>query len=121
MTTPRTSIAAVQETVARECGVTVADLRGPRRMRRIAHPRQIAMALARELTGASLPEIGRQFGRDHTTVLHGCRNVARLCIEKSSFADKVQFIRTEIPIRGWKAQSEAAMAVGLFLTRMGSL
>jgi chromosomal replication initiator protein len=51
-----------------------------RRSRNIARPRQMAMALTKELTEHSLPEIGDAFGgRDHTTVLHACRKIAELC------------------------------------------
>jgi chromosomal replication initiator protein len=57
----------------------VADLLSKRRSRSIARPRQLAMALSKELTGHSLPEIGDAFGgRDHTTVLHACRKIADL-------------------------------------------
>lgn len=53
-------------------GLSVRELRGPCRERRIAHPRQVAMALCRDMTQASLPYIGSKFGGlDHTTVLHG--------------------------------------------------
>jgi chromosomal replication initiator protein len=57
----------------------VADLLSRRRSRSITRPRQMAMALAKELTNHSLPEIGDAFGgRDHTTVLHACRVVKEL-------------------------------------------
>ena len=66
----------IQRTVAEYFKIRVADLLSKRRSRSIARPRQIAMALAKELTSHSLPEIGDAFGgRDHTTVLHGCRRV----------------------------------------------
>jgi len=59
--------------------VRVADLLSKRRTRSIARPRQVAMALSKELTNHSLPEIGDAFGgRDHTTVIHACRKVAEL-------------------------------------------
>jgi chromosomal replication initiator protein len=59
--------------------IRVADLLSKRRNRSIARPRQVAMALAKELTNHSLPEIGDAFGgRDHTTVLHGCRRITAL-------------------------------------------
>ena len=59
--------------------VRLSDLSSKRRNRSIARPRQIAMALAKELTSHSLPEIGEAFGgRDHTTVLHACRKVTEL-------------------------------------------
>ena len=66
----------IQRTVAEYFKIRVADLLSKRRSRSITRPRQIAMALAKELTNHSLPEIGDAFGgRDHTTVLHGCRRV----------------------------------------------
>jgi len=65
--------------VAEYFKIRVADLLSKRRSRSIARPRQIAMALAKELTTHSLPEIGDAFGgRDHTTVLHACRRVKEL-------------------------------------------
>jgi chromosomal replication initiator protein len=73
------SIENIQKTVADYFKLRVADLLSKRRSRSIARPRQIAMALAKELTSHSLPEIGDAFGgRDHTTVLHGCRRIAAL-------------------------------------------
>jgi chromosomal replication initiator protein len=69
----------IQKTVAEYFKIRVADLLSKRRNRSIARPRQIAMALAKELTTHSLPEIGDGFGgRDHTTVLHACRRVKSL-------------------------------------------
>jgi chromosomal replication initiator protein len=69
----------IQKTVAEYYKIRVADLLSPRRTRTVTRPRQIAMALAKELTTHSLPEIGDAFGgRDHTTVLHACRKVAEL-------------------------------------------
>jgi chromosomal replication initiator protein len=73
------SIENIQKTVAEYYKVRVGDLLSKRRSRSIARPRQVAMALAKELTNHSLPEIGDAFGgRDHTTVLHGCRRIAAL-------------------------------------------
>lgn len=69
----------IQRTVAEYYNIKVADLVSKRRSRSIARPRQVAMALAKELTSHSLPEIGDAFGgRDHTTVLHGCRKIKEL-------------------------------------------
>jgi chromosomal replication initiator protein len=69
----------IQKTVADYYKVRVADLLGKRRSRNVARPRQMAMALAKELTTHSLPEIGDAFGgRDHTTVLHAVRKVQAL-------------------------------------------
>jgi chromosomal replication initiator protein len=73
------SIENIQKTVAEYFKIRVGDLLSKRRSRSIARPRQIAMALAKELTNHSLPEIGDAFGgRDHTTVLHGCRRIESL-------------------------------------------
>ena len=73
------SIENIQKTVADYFKIRVADLLSKRRSRSIARPRQVAMALAKELTNHSLPEIGDAFGgRDHTTVLHGCRRIEEL-------------------------------------------
>ncbi len=69
----------IQKTVAEYFKIRVADLLSKRRSRSVTRPRQIAMALAKELTSHSLPEIGDAFGgRDHTTVLHACRKVKEL-------------------------------------------
>lgn len=69
----------IQKTVAEYYKIRVADLLSKRRNRSIARPRQVAMALSKELTNHSLPEIGDAFGgRDHTTVIHACRKVAEL-------------------------------------------
>ncbi len=73
------SIENIQKTVADYFKIRVGDLLSKKRSRSIARPRQIAMALAKELTNHSLPEIGDAFGgRDHTTVLHGCRRIEAL-------------------------------------------
>ncbi|MBP3983912.1 chromosomal replication initiator protein DnaA [Pseudoxanthomonas helianthi] len=72
-------IGNIQKTVADYYGLQVKDLLGKRRTRSLARPRQVAMALAKELTEHSLPEIGDAFaGRDHTTVLHACRQIRNL-------------------------------------------
>jgi len=69
----------IQRTVAEYYKIKIADLLSKRRNRSVARPRQIAMALSKELTNHSLPEIGDAFGgRDHTTVLHACRKVKSL-------------------------------------------
>jgi chromosomal replication initiator protein len=69
----------IQKTVAEYYKIRVSDLHSTRRSRSITRPRQLAMALAKELTSHSLPEIGEAFGgRDHTTVLHACRKMAEL-------------------------------------------
>ncbi len=73
------TIENIQKTVGEYFKIRVADLLSKKRSRSIARPRQVAMALAKELTNHSLPEIGDAFGgRDHTTVLHACRKVVEL-------------------------------------------
>ncbi len=73
------TIENIQKTVADYYKVRMADLLSKRRNRSVARPRQIAMALAKELTTHSLPEIGDAFGgRDHTTVLHACKRIKEL-------------------------------------------
>lgn len=73
------TIENIQKTVAEYYKIRVADLLSKRRSRTITRPRQLAMALAKELTNHSLPEIGDGFGgRDHTTVLHACRKIKEL-------------------------------------------
>ena len=69
----------IQKVVAEYYRIKVSDLKSKNRSRSVARPRQVAMALAKELTNRSLPEIGKSFGdRDHTTVLHACRKVVEL-------------------------------------------
>ena len=73
------TIENIQKTVAEYYKIRSSDLLSNRRSRSITRPRQVAMALSKELTNHSLPEIGNAFGgRDHTTVLHGCRKIAEL-------------------------------------------
>ncbi|OFZ99391.1 MAG: chromosomal replication initiation protein DnaA [Betaproteobacteria bacterium RIFCSPLOWO2_02_67_12] len=73
------TVEGIQKTVADYFKIKPADMHSKRRTRNIARPRQVAMALAKDLTQMSLPEIGEAFGnRDHTTVLHACRTVATL-------------------------------------------
>jgi len=73
------SIENIQKTVADYFNIRVADLKSKRRNRQIARPRQVAMALAKELTNLSLPDIGDAFGgRDHTTVIHACKKIDEL-------------------------------------------
>lgn len=73
------TIPNIQKTVADYYQVRLSDLLSKRRVRSLARPRQMAMALSKDLTEHSLPEIGEAFGgRDHTTVLHGCRTIRSL-------------------------------------------
>ncbi len=90
------SIENIQKTVADYFKIRVGDLLSKKRSRSIARPRQFAMALAKELTNHSLPEIGDAFGgRDHTTVLHGCRRIESLReTDKRMDDDYLNLLRT---------------------------
>ncbi len=73
------SVDNIQRTTAEYYKIKISDMLSKRRSRSVARPRQVAMALSKELTNHSLPEIGDAFGgRDHTTVLHACRKIAEL-------------------------------------------
>ena len=85
------SIDNIQKTVAEYYKIKVSDLLSKRRNRSVARPRQVAMALAKELTSHSLPEIGDAFGgRDHTTVLHACRKIEELKESNSDIHEDVK-------------------------------
>ncbi len=86
----------IQKTVAEYYKIRIADLLSKRRNRSVARPRQVAMALSKELTNHSLPEIGDAFGgRDHTTVLHACRRVKELReTERRIAEDYLNLLRT---------------------------
>jgi len=90
------TIENIQKTVADYYKVRVAELLSERRSRSVARPRQIAMALSKELTSHSLPEIGDAFGgRDHTTVLHACRRIKELRDTEQRIAeDYTNLLRT---------------------------
>jgi chromosomal replication initiator protein len=89
------TIENIQKTVCEYYKIRMAELLSKRRPRSIARPRQMAMALCKELTQHSLPEIGDAFGgRDHTTVLHACRKIEELCeIDGRLREDKVKLLR----------------------------
>jgi chromosomal replication initiator protein len=73
------SVEGIQKTVAEYFKLKISDMHSKKRSRNVARPRQVAMALPKDLTQMSLPEIGEAFGnRDHTTVLHACRTIASL-------------------------------------------
>jgi chromosomal replication initiator protein len=81
------SIENIQKTVADYYKIKVSEMYSKKRFRSVARPRQVAMALSKELTQQSLPEIGEAFGgRDHTTVLHACRKTAELRESDQDFA-----------------------------------
>ncbi len=89
------TIENIQKVVAEYYRIKVADLKSKSRARSVTRPRQLAMALAKELTNKSLPEIGRAFERDHTTVLNACREVPKFREKDSSIQeDWANLIRT---------------------------
>lgn len=79
------TIKEIQEKVASKCDIKLDDMLSKRRERNIARPRQIAMYLSHELTKKSLPEIGKAFGRDHTTVIHALETVKKMYETENDF------------------------------------
>ena len=95
--TPEVTIARIQEAVSDRFGLSVVELVSPRRSQSVAYPRQVAMYLSRELTDASLPKIGKEFGgRDHTTVIHATTKITRLISEDRSVYNLVQDLTARI-------------------------
>ena len=92
----RTTIDEIQKKVAEHFNISVKEMQSSRRARTVARPRQIAMYLAKLLTLRSLPEIGRKFDRDHTTVMHAVRKVEELIKEDSSVAESVEVLRRSL-------------------------
>lgn len=74
----RVHASTVMAVTAEYYGVAASELSGRRGMKQVAHARQVAMYLCRELTALSLPQIGGEFDRDHTTVMHGVRKIREL-------------------------------------------
>jgi chromosomal replication initiator protein len=91
------TILRIQEAVSDRFGLSVPELVSPRRSQAVAYPRQVAMYLSRELTDASLPKIGKEFGgRDHTTVMHANAKITRLISEDRSVYNLVQDLTARI-------------------------
>lgn len=83
----------IKKTVAQHYNIKTSDLDSKRRTRSIARPRQVAMALSKELTNHSLPEIGNYFGnRDHTTVLHACKKIKELRTEDNTLDESYRIL-----------------------------
>lgn len=83
----------IQQKVAAQFNVRIADMHSPRRTRELARPRQVAMYLAKQLTSSSYPDIGRAFGgRDHTTVIHACETIVALLPRDAKLAENVQIV-----------------------------
>ena len=94
---PEVSIERIQTAVTERFGLSMEELCGDRRSQNIVYPRQVAMYLSRELTDASLPKIGREFGgRDHTTVIHATSKIARMIREDRSVYNLVQELTARI-------------------------
>ncbi len=88
------TIEEIQRKVAEHYNIRLSDMIGPKRLRTIARPRQVAMYLAKQLTPRSLPEIGRRFGgRDHTTIMHGVRKIEDLMTTDSQLSDDLLRLR----------------------------
>jgi len=91
------TIEEIQRKVSDHYNIRLSDMIGPRRMRTLARPRQIAMYLSKQLTSRSLPEIGRRFGgRDHTTVMHGVRKIEELKALDSQISDDLDLLRRSL-------------------------
>jgi chromosomal replication initiator protein len=94
---PEVSIERIQTAVTERFGLSMEELCGDRRSQNIVYPRQVAMYLSRELTDASLPKIGREFGgRDHTTVIHATSKIARMIREDRSVYNLVQELTARV-------------------------
>lgn len=89
----KTTIDEIQKKVAEHFNISVKELQSSRRARTVARPRQVAMYLAKQLTSRSLPEIGRKFDRDHTTVMHAVRKVEELIVEDPTLAENIEILR----------------------------
>ena len=88
------TIEEIQRKVAEHYNIRLSDMIGPKRLRNIARPRQVAMYLAKQLTSRSLPEIGRRFGgRDHMTIMHGVRKIEELMATDSQLSDDLQLLK----------------------------
>jgi chromosomal replication initiator protein len=98
---PEVTIGRIQEAVCERFSLTVQELVSPRRSQAVAYPRQVAMYLSRELTDASLPKIGTEFGgRDHTTVMHANAKITRMIKEDRAVYNLVQDLTARIKHRG---------------------
>ena len=87
----------IQEAVASRFHIKVTELKSKRRTKTLVHPRQIAMYLCRELTDASFPEIGRDFGgKDHTTIIHACKQIQKTLDTDSTLRTTINSITEEI-------------------------
>ncbi|MBO8441844.1 MAG: chromosomal replication initiator protein DnaA [Firmicutes bacterium] len=94
---PKVTINVIQKKVAKYFNIDIEDLKGKKRSKEIVIPRQIAMFLARELTNASLPKIGKSFGgKDHTTVLHACDKISKQIDINYQINEDIKKLKEEI-------------------------
>ncbi len=90
----KVTVEEIQRKVSEHYNIRLSDMLGPKRVRTIARPRQIAMYLAKKLTTRSLPEIGRRFGgRDHTTVMHGVKRIEELKVDDQQMTEDLELLR----------------------------
>lgn len=94
----RVTIEEIQQKVAERYGIRVSEMQSKRRERTVARPRQVAMYLAKALTPRSLPEIGRKFDRDHTTVIHAVKKVEEMMGKDPSFREEVEGLRRSLSL-----------------------
>lgn len=93
------TIPAIQNKVAKYYHVTVAELKGRKRVKAIVVPRQVAMFLSRELTDSSLPRIGEEFGgKDHTTVIHACEKITKSLADDAELEHEVNELKAELQV-----------------------
>ena len=91
------TVEEIQRKVSEHYNIRLSEMIGPKRVRTIARPRQIAMYLAKQLTSRSLPEIGRRFGgRDHTTVMHGVRKIEELRMTDNQMDEDLELLRRSL-------------------------
>lgn len=91
------TIEDIQEVVANRFHVKISDLKSKRRTKTLVYPRQIAMFLSRDLTDASFPEIGRDFGgKDHTTIIHACKQMQRSQETDTALRTTIESLKEEI-------------------------
>lgn len=91
------TVEEIQRKVSEHYNIRLSEMIGPKRVRTIARPRQIAMYLAKQLTSRSLPEIGRRFGgRDHTTVMHGVRKIEELRMLDNQMDEDLELLRRSL-------------------------
>ena len=96
----RTTIDEIQKKVAEYFNISVKEMQSSRRARTVARPRQIAMYLAKQLTSRSLPEIGRKFDRDHTTVMHGIEKIENELQNDDNLKNTIDILKKKINPQG---------------------